>query len=212
MRKSPYAILRNYLWEQQAICFAPLIIVLAFLGMDTGDNITLYYTALRENMPNMTRAMTFLTDWPLYCLYAFYAVLLLRAVITGERTELRWIMTFVLVQVCITVFLVQFVKTAVGRPRPLPALAGAEFAPWVLNNDNHSFPSGHAAEVTGAASPLAVRFRCPALSFFLGLIIALVSFSRIYLSRHHLSDVAGGACIGLAASVLNFYLMHRESS
>jgi len=208
MLSSLSAALRGYPWGHQAICFAPLAAMPAALalGIGSGDDLTRYFTALRADMPGLTRGMEFLTNWLIYALYAVYAFFILNALVAGNRSELRRGLIFILAQLLCTVLLVQFLKIAIGRPRPLVALGGAEFAPWVLNKDYHSFPSGHTAESAGAASVLAVRFRRPALSLFLGLIIALVAFSRLYLSRHHLSDIVGGACAGLAASLLNFHL------
>ena len=47
-------------------------------------------------------------------------------------------------------------------------------------------------------------------TLFLGLIVALVGFSRIYLSMHHISDVAGGLVAGVLAGLLNHHLCSRE--
>jgi membrane-associated phospholipid phosphatase len=46
----------------------------------------------------------------------------------------------------------------------------------------------------------------------MGLLIAFVGFSRLYLSRHHLSDVAVGMACGALAGLFVHYLYCRESS
>ena len=208
MRNSPRAVFRSYPWAQQALCLAPLAVMIVFLasGVGTGDELTCCFTALRGEMPLLTETMEFLTSWLLYGIYAVYGLFLLRACITGDRACVVRVLIFALAQIVCTVLLVQFAKTAIGRPRPLLALGGAPYSPWVLESDLHSLPSGHTAEASGAASVLAAEFRRSALSLVLGLFVALVAFSRLYLSRHHLSDVVAGACLGLGASLLNFYL------
>lgn len=214
MRNSLYPVLREYPWRQQAICFAPLALMAAILiyRAGSGDDLTRFFTSLRETMPLTTSLMALLSDWLIYSLYGIYAVIFTLALRSGNRPEVRRVCIFALVQLFVTILLVQIVKTAIGSPRPLEALNGAGASPWGLDKEYHSFPSGHTAEASSAALTLAARFRRPLLSLLFGLFIAFVAFSRLYLSRHHLPDIAGGACAGLAASLLNFYLCYGEPS
>lgn len=87
-------------------------------------------------------------------------------------------------------------KWAIGRPRPDFITAATALS--------SSFPSGHA---TGAAAVygfiayvIARRLPDPGARFDLAyatvVLIGLVGFSRIYLSVHYASDVAGGFLVG----------------
>jgi len=92
---------------------------------------------------------------------------------------------------------VTLIKFVVQRPRPVPLYQGAE---------SFAFPSGHATlsiVVYGFLAVLVVhglrggrRWLPLAL---VGLLVAGIGASRLYLGAHWLSDVAGGYGLGLAA-------------
>lgn len=63
---------------------------------------------------------------------------------------------------------------------------------------NSSFPSSHAAMSFAIAGTLSERH--PKLSIPAYALAGLVSYSRVYHRRHHISDVAVGALIGIAAA------------
>lgn len=81
-------------------------------------------------------------------------------------------------------------KSAFGRMRPDAS----------RSRSNSSFPSSHAANAAAIATVFALRWRKLAPLFVL--LAALVSFSRIYLNRHFLSDVVIGAALGVAVTVI----------
>lgn len=87
-----------------------------------------------------------------------------------------------------TNLLVEGGKRAVNRTRP----------DGERKRSNSSFPSSHAANAFTLAWVLSARWRrgWPA---FLALAV-LVSFSRMYLNRHYLSDVLAGALLGAAVA------------
>ena len=72
---------------------------------------------------------------------------------------------------------------------------------------NSAFPSSHAANAFAVAAVIAYRWRRAALPF--GLFAVAVAFSRMYLDRHWLSDVSGGALIGVGGAVLGIWLVRR---
>jgi membrane-associated phospholipid phosphatase len=80
---------------------------------------------------------------------------------------------------------VQGIKLVTQRPRPDAS-------------NNHSFPSGHTASAFATASVVNRHFGwkagVPAYAF-----AAYVGASRMSANKHHLSDVAMGAAIGIAA-------------
>lgn len=63
---------------------------------------------------------------------------------------------------------------------------------------NSSFPSSHAAMSFAVAATVSRRH--PRLSVPAYTLAGLVSYSRVYHRRHHLSDVVVGALIGIAAA------------
>ena len=89
------------------------------------------------------------------------------------------------------------VKMGMGRPRPE---AGETLYRFLTTNSlYHSLPSGHTAEITGTCLALAL-WRCKKrMSLILGLLVALMGFSRIYLNHHFPSDVFFGWMFGSLA-------------
>ncbi|HXQ28900.1 MAG TPA: phosphatase PAP2 family protein [Gemmatimonadales bacterium] len=98
---------------------------------------------------------------------------------------------------------VQVLKRTVVRGRPCDAhgrLLAAVDLP-----DPFSFPSGHAAAATAVAT--SVGLAQPALVPVLLPIAALVSYSRVKLHVHHLSDVLAGAALGIGGAVVAYRLV-----
>ena len=97
---------------------------------------------------------------------------------------------------------VQIVKHVVGRARPyLIDLDGPfHFDFFSLRAVEASFPSGHTTTVFAALAALTLLWPRLGPAF---LIVALpVAASRIILGAHYVSDVVGGACLGLASALV----------
>jgi len=96
-------------------------------------------------------------------------------------------------------------KRFVARPRPCHH--AAHLADALQPLDRYSFPSGHAMTAAAFGVPIAVAAPAPA-----ALIVvagcALVSWSRVALGHHYLSDVVAGTILGaaIAAGVALFVL------
>jgi membrane-associated phospholipid phosphatase len=90
-------------------------------------------------------------------------------------------------------------KDATDRPRPPDSL---------VHPSGSSFPSGHAAYAGATCVALVLLFTSPGrrrLWWSLAAIgIAAMAWSRTYLQVHWLSDVAGGAALGIAISLVTF--------
>lgn len=87
-------------------------------------------------------------------------------------------------------------KRLFSRKRPSAAIRGFE---KIINPPScGSFPSSHAAASVAFASGL-ILIAHP-LAVIVTIWAVLISFSRLYLGVHYLSDVVGGGMLGIASS------------
>jgi membrane-associated phospholipid phosphatase len=98
---------------------------------------------------------------------------------------------------------VLIIKRLVRRQRP-----AGEWGALYRKTDPHSFPSGHAARmalllVLGAALGPAW------FAWLLVLWAPLVALARVAMGVHYLSDIIGGAALGLLAGALLLLIMSR---
>lgn len=116
----------------------------------------------------------------------------------GRVTEKAIAMAlYILVSVGLSALIVNILKRAIGRPRPIEFADHGLFSinPFTWNFDFESFPSGHST-VNGALfmslSLLFPRFRWPLL--IIGFCFAL---TRVFVGAHYPSDVAVGFGFGM---------------
>lgn len=181
------------------ICVLPLLLTLLAVTVlvGTGDEVTQFYRQYRYNHETLTAFMRFLTDWGNPALYVVYAFLLWRGIRNGNQKQKRFVLTYIVIQLLVALVLVRIFKVAIGRPRPGE---GVLFQPGSFDSAYNSLPSGHTAEITGASIPLAYYAGRYAPSLLMGLFIALIGFTRIYLGMHHTSDVFFGMLTGSFAA------------
>ncbi|MCB9003814.1 MAG: phosphatase PAP2 family protein [Ardenticatenaceae bacterium] len=115
---------------------------------------------------------------------AVIAVLLLRGQTLG------WDLLWTVLATAVSVFIA---KSIFKRERP----SGPGRA---LSADKYSFPSGHAARVTAVAMTLSFAYPLWAVVWLVW--ATAVSLARVVLARHFLSDIIGGAIVGLVVSLL----------
>ena len=96
----------------------------------------------------------------------------------------------------------------VARPRPEN---GLESSPV-----DSSFPSGHVAAAAAYSALVIIvfwhtrKFWARALVIIVSVVVpVVVALSRMYRGMHFLSDVIGGAALGLASVALSWWLIHR---
>lgn len=201
-----------YPWRHLCICLAPLALSLvlfaAFIGTD--DALVLHFKKVRAENPAMTSLIQSFSNIANFSLYAIYAGLFFIGLKKRDGMQIKRVLVFTAVQICIAAVLVQCIKIVVGSPRPFHALANPDNVPFSFNGLHHSFPSGHTTEVVNASGTLASWFQNSAFSCAMGVFIALMGSSRIYLSQHRLSDVVAGMALGSAATLLIHFFCSRE--
>ncbi|MBR2715411.1 MAG: phosphatase PAP2 family protein [Ruminococcus sp.] len=91
------------------------------------------------------------------------------------------------------------IKHIIGRMRPSSKLDDDELI--IKRPKDYSFPSGHTASSFTAFT--ITMLRCTPAIFIPVLLVALIiSFSRMYLRVHYLSDVVCGAALGILSGLL----------
>ena len=96
---------------------------------------------------------------------------------------------------------VNTLKHSIGRARPKFMHSGhAVFSPF-SGNDWDSFPSGHAMAAFAVATVIAVRF--PKVRWLVLAVAFGISISRLVRGSHYLTDIVGGAVLGVIIGALS---------
>ena len=122
--------------------------------------------------------------------------LLVTALLIWFKHPVGWSL---LITVAVTALLTAVAKGIFKRERPSEK--------WAISTDKYAFPSGHAARAGAVAVTLAFAF--PQYAFLCFIWAGLVALARVILSRHYLTDVAGGLLFGVVVSlILQILLRH----
>ncbi len=154
--------------------------------------------------PFLDMVMPWFSD-PDTLLFVLAPILAWRLVAGDNRERCFWIGAVAAVLLS-DMICARILKPLVGRPRPFTRIDGLYVLKngWILTTPelranwhaSLSWPSCHAANMW-TATGFALRVYRP-LGWALGVIAALVCYSRVYLGVHYPADVAGGALLGLA--------------
>ena len=191
------------------LAVAPLAILLLALAQCWDSERALYqfFSNLRGAHPGLSSLVRVYTDWGNALLYPVYAAILFRGLLTRDRVLVSLALTYLVMQLLVALGLAQAIKFLLGVPRPD---VGGLPTPFSLAAMHHSLPSGHTVEMTGAIAPLALWRGDARLSLGLGLLLAMMGLSRIYLGAHHVSDVAFGLLLGSLAGWAVHCFRRRE--
>jgi len=107
-------------------------------------------------------------------------------------------------------FFLQLTKICFGRQRPHISLDRNPlvFHPFNLNWDFQSFPSGHTQTLFTVASLFIVLW--PKQAKIIWFAAGALAFTRVMALQHFVSDLIGGALIGIYASQLTFWLLRKK--
>lgn len=94
-------------------------------------------------------------------------------------------------------------KNIIKRDRPAVALDS--YQAWIIPSDQFSFPSGHTAAAFVFAGLIAAFYPAFAPLFYLW--ACLIGLSRVLLGVHYPSDIAAGALLGSACSLVGVTLI-----
>ena len=151
--------------------------------------------------------------------YFFFCVLGVVVVFIFEKTkllifislkEIKNLFFYTITCLFFTGLLTQLLKHIVGRPRPnhtiLEDSLGFDF--FTFDSNFHSFPSGHTSTIFILA--LICSKIIPRLKYFFLVFALVVSFSRIVVGAHFLTDIIGGIIIAfLCFKFINLFLDNK---
>ena len=146
-------------------------------------------------------------DWPEHL-----GLGLILVAIAWWRGSKKWMRVFVsmLIAFALAGSIARVTKIATGRARPSVKTEMVWNGPKFSSRFN-AFPSGHTAASTAFFGILFF------VNWRLGLLClpipALIAFSRMYVAAHYLSDVVGGAIVGvLSAFLVAIFLLSQRQS
>lgn len=110
---------------------------------------------------------------------------------------------------------VQILKRYVFNDHVRPALffknnPDLYLIPGVDNNIFHSFPSGHSTTAFAVYFGLALFISNKWLKLCMLTLALLIALSRVYLSQHFFEDIYAGSLIGVASTLLIYFLLSQN--
>ncbi len=173
------------------IAFAPLVVVLCM-----SQDALLLRMIRAAGMPVafLMQVITFSGD---YRFLLFLFGLLWVAGYVAKTGDIRDLGQGVICSLVLVRIVVETAKFLIGRARPFVAPLPEPFLTFAgptLQNDFHSFPSGHATNAFAVAAVVSIFFP----PFFRPTLIwaILVALSRVTLNQHFVSDVVAGGLLG----------------
>src|SRR3989338_8850101 len=127
------------------------------------------------------------------------SILLIALIIYFSFKEKRKHLKTALLGIIASAAVAYLLKLTVARPRPFESL---QINALVQESSKTSFPSGHATTAFALFASINRHFTSKVARYSFLAFAVLVSFSRLYLDVHYLSDVIFGALLGYSISYL----------
>jgi membrane-associated phospholipid phosphatase len=180
-----------------AISFTAAAIIWQQKGLDNA--IVIQHNFIYEN----TFLLTFFRFWSRYgmgLIALLYGLLVFLSFKYEELASSRPLFMFMLFAFAFASISGDLLKEVINRARPAVALAG-QIANTV-NSNSPAFPSGHATKSLALALPYLLAatgkdIKTRALKIIALISALLVSYSRIALQRHYISDILGALGVAL---------------
>ncbi|MDR0248748.1 MAG: phosphatase PAP2 family protein [Oscillospiraceae bacterium] len=106
---------------------------------------------------------------------------------------------------CSLLFTNILLKNVIARPRPY--VAYGDLRVYAKELSSFSFPSGHASASFAASAAIFWFHKLPGVGALA--LAAVIAFSRVYLSVHYLTDVLGGAALGVLYAAAGAFAARR---
>ncbi len=166
--------------------FAPLLhLPAASLYLGRYDYTLTHFIRALNNSPVLNTLFT----WVSFTADTLFMVLMVAALyLGGYRKEALVVAVVFVVTNAVTLGL----KYLIARPRPSDLGITPESEP--------SFPSGHTSNAFSFATALSYYHRKAAPLLFAWAL--LVAFSRVFLGLHYITDLLGGAAVGIIVSLV----------
>ncbi len=155
-----------------------------------------YFRRIRDDIPEVLRDFGFEYGSPSNNYIVTGAVYLTGLAIKDEK--LRRTGVLLISSASAGGLLQHFLKSAIGRARPLSGKTKDTFSPfWSGGKDFHAFPSGHAILALTNAHAIAKQFKSPWIKGGIYTLGAIPSVSRLWEGKHWLSDIVFSAVVSI---------------
>lgn len=193
-------------WIALIIFFlAAVIIAISYFNWDIP--LLYYCKGLDLSILNIAQNITVLGESTWYFVLFVPAYILSRFVWKNKLSSMRFL--FLLISISASGLISILIKWLLGRYRPIMLEKGFfGFNYFGVGYELNSFPSGHAITAFSLATAISILFPRAGIAAF---IIAIsIGMSRIMITSHYLSDVIGGAGIGILCTLAVKYFFDRN--